>query len=51
MAQHLGIEICIIPNGYAGLYNLIDLTPIIIDENRVDKIHSVLPALKLVIQG
>lgn len=40
MAQHLGIEICIIPNGYAGLYNLIDLTPIIIDENRVDKIHS-----------
>ncbi len=40
MAQHLNIETCIIPNGYAGLYNIADLTPIIIDESRVDKIHS-----------
>ncbi len=40
MAQHLNIELLIIPNGYAGLYNLIDLEPVVMDISRVDKIYS-----------
>jgi len=40
MAHHLGIEICIIPNGYAGLYNLTSLVPVIIDKARADRISS-----------
>jgi 6-phosphofructokinase 1 len=40
MAHHLGIEICLIPNGYAGLYNLSNLTPVIIDSARADRINS-----------
>ncbi len=40
MAHHLGIEICLIPNGYAGLYNLNTLTPPIIDQARADRINS-----------
>ncbi|MGE5479291.1 MAG: 6-phosphofructokinase [Chloroflexota bacterium] len=40
MGYNLGIEVCLIPNGYAGLYNLINLEPVIIDIVRADKIHS-----------
>lgn len=40
MAQHLNIEICLIPNGYAGLYNLKNLEPPVIDFNRADRINS-----------
>ncbi|MCL5990766.1 MAG: 6-phosphofructokinase [Bacteroidetes bacterium] len=40
MAHNLGIEICIIPNGYAGLYNLTNLVPVIIDKARADRISS-----------
>lgn len=40
MANHTGIEVCLIPNGYAGLYNLENLEPVIIDIIRADKIHS-----------
>jgi 6-phosphofructokinase 1 len=40
MAEHFGIVTCLIPNGYAGLYNLNDLVPTIMDRNRIDKIHS-----------
>lgn len=36
----LGIEACLIPNGYAGLYNLNNLDPVVIDFARADKIHS-----------
>ena len=37
MAHHLGIELCLIPNGYAGLYNLDKLDPPIIDISRADR--------------
>jgi len=40
MAYHLGIETCLIPNGYAGLYNLHQIEPVIMDFARADKIHS-----------
>ena len=40
MAHHLGIEICLIPNGYAGLYNLDNLVPTMIDAQRADRINS-----------
>lgn len=40
MALHLGIEICLIPNGYAGLYNLNNLEIQSFDINRIDKISS-----------
>jgi 6-phosphofructokinase 1 len=40
MAYHLGIESCLIPHGYAGLYNLSNITPVVIDFARADKIHS-----------
>jgi 6-phosphofructokinase 1 len=40
MGYSLGIETCLIPNGYAGLYNLSNLEPVIIDFARADKIHS-----------
>ncbi len=40
MAHTKGVEVCLIPNGYAGLYNLRDLDPPIIDFARADKIHS-----------
>ncbi len=40
MALHLGIEICLIPNGYAGLYNLNNLELPSFDLNRIDKISS-----------
>lgn len=40
MAQHLNMEICLIPNGYAGLYNLHHLVPPTIDMNRADRINS-----------
>lgn len=34
------IEVVIIPNGYAGLYNIADLDLVVMDEARIDKIHS-----------
>lgn len=40
MAHHLGIEICLIPNGYAGLYNLDTITPPVLDNIAIDKIYS-----------
>lgn len=40
MAHHLGIEICLIPNGYAGLYNIENMTPPVIDWYRADRINS-----------
>ncbi len=40
MAYHLGIETCLIPNGYAGLYNLQQINPVVMDFGRADKIHS-----------
>ncbi|MGA2295929.1 MAG: 6-phosphofructokinase [FCB group bacterium] len=40
MAHHYGIELCLIPNGYAGLYNLKNLVPVIIDPPRIDRIYS-----------
>ena len=40
MAQHLDMELCLIPNGYAGLYNLNNLVPPVIDFNRADRINS-----------
>lgn len=40
MGASQGIEVCLIPNGYAGLYNLNNLDPITIDFARADKIHS-----------
>ncbi len=40
MASHLGIEATLIPNGYAGLYNLLNLDLVSIDISRADKIHS-----------
>ncbi|MDQ1265365.1 MAG: 6-phosphofructokinase 1 [Bacteroidota bacterium] len=40
MALHLGMQICIIPNGYAGLYNLDKLEPLFVDEHVSDRITS-----------
>ncbi|MBX3043205.1 MAG: 6-phosphofructokinase [Candidatus Kapabacteria bacterium] len=40
MGYTLGVEACLIPNGYAGLYNLNNLEPVVIDFARADKIHS-----------
>lgn len=40
MANHLNIEATLIPNGYAGLYNLLNLELVTIDTVRADKIHS-----------
>ncbi|MFP4529650.1 MAG: 6-phosphofructokinase, partial [Candidatus Kapaibacterium sp.] len=40
MCHHLNVEPCLIPNGYAGLYNLLDLTPVTIDFARSDRISS-----------
>jgi 6-phosphofructokinase 1 len=41
MAQSLGIETVIIPNGYAGLYNLLDTdTLTILTPERLDLIHA-----------
>lgn len=41
MANKLGIELAIIPNGYAGLYNLADLNLISLDVNRIEQIHAI----------
>ena len=41
MCQHLGIGAYVIPNGYAGLYNLVDLPRLVcLDWDRVDRIDS-----------
>lgn len=34
------VEVAIIPNGYAGLYNLNNLDIVVMDDSRVDRIHS-----------
>ena len=34
------LKICLIPNGYAGLYNLSNLELPLIDQDRADRIHS-----------
>lgn len=40
MAHHHGVEACIIPNGYAGLYNLNNFVPPVITFGKVDRIYS-----------
>ncbi len=40
MAESMGIEAMIIPNGYAGLYNINDLNPTLMDRERIDKVFS-----------
>jgi len=41
MARSLGIETVIIPNGYAGLYNLIDMENVtVLTPERLDLIHT-----------
>ena len=41
MANSMGIEAVIIPNGYAGLYNLIDMDKItVLTPERLDLIHA-----------
>lgn len=41
MAFARGLGAYIIPNGYAGLYNLIDMEKLVsLDESRVDRVHS-----------
>lgn len=39
-AEHFGIEADIISNGYAGLYNLVEVAPIEIDGKIADRIYS-----------
>lgn len=34
------VEVAIIPNGYAGLYNLNNIEPVVMDISRIDRIHS-----------
>lgn len=41
MCGHLGLGAYVIPNGYAGLYNLVDLARLVrLDRDRVDRIDS-----------
>jgi len=41
MALSMGIEAVVIPNGYAGLYNLIDVDDVtVLTENRIDLIRA-----------
>jgi 6-phosphofructokinase 1 len=41
MAQSMGIETVVIPNGYAGLYNLVDVDSVtILTPKRLDLIHA-----------
>lgn len=41
MAQSMGIEAVIIPNGYAGLYNLVDADSVaVLTPERIDLIHA-----------
>jgi 6-phosphofructokinase 1 len=43
MATALGMKAFIIPNGYAGLYNLVDMASLVhLDEARVDRVNSAL---------
>jgi 6-phosphofructokinase 1 len=43
MASALGLKAFIIPNGYAGLYNLVDMASLVhLDEARVDRVNSAL---------
>jgi len=41
MANKLGLEPVIIPNGYAGLYNISDLNLVKLDINRTEQIHAI----------
>lgn len=41
IAEYHGIIPCLIPNGYAGLYNIANIEPVIMDNSRLDQIHSV----------
>ena len=41
MAIRLGIEPVIIPNGYAGLYNIADLNLVTLDMNRTEQIRAI----------
>ena len=40
MAISNNIELVIIPNGYAGLYNLDVITPVSLNSQRIDQIHT-----------
>lgn len=40
-ANKFGIEPVIIPNGYAGLYNLSQLNLVTLDKNRTEQIHAI----------
>ncbi|MFW6311859.1 MAG: 6-phosphofructokinase [Nanoarchaeota archaeon] len=41
MGNKLGIEVVVIPNGYAGLYNLLDIKKLVkLDENRLSMFNS-----------
>lgn len=40
MAIAHGIDLVVIPNGYAGLYNLDTIDPVTLDLNRIDEIHT-----------
>jgi 6-phosphofructokinase 1 len=43
MATAHGVKAYIIPNGYAGLYNLVDMDELVLlDETRVDRVNSAL---------
>jgi 6-phosphofructokinase 1 len=43
MAAFHGVKAYIIPNGYAGLYNLVDMHQLVLlDESRVDRVNSAL---------
>jgi len=41
MAMAIGAEAVVVPNGYAGLYNLVDMDSLVVlDRNRTDRIHG-----------
>ena len=41
MANKLGVEAVIIPNGYAGLYNVENLNLVTLDTNRIEQIKAI----------
>ncbi|OGU58886.1 MAG: 6-phosphofructokinase [Ignavibacteria bacterium GWF2_33_9] len=41
MANKLGVEAVIIPNGYAGLYNIENLNLVTLDTNRIEQIKAI----------
>ena len=42
MALAKNIELVVIPNGYAGLYNLDVITPVLLNSHRIDEIRTVI---------